>query len=131
MSQNTRFTVSIDGVQFNNFHPDSGSCVTVISKYHHKELKHSLKQSLPLHPINRHFRAANGSEIIFQGFFFANLATLSGTSIKTKIYVLNLAPEEPPLLGESDMLRLGLIKYNPNGGMVKKYLYLFKTKDPH
>ena len=114
----TLFQVSINGVEF-NFQPDSGSDVTLCSRQHLRDLEFKTNQKIPLKPVTRNFRAANNSKIIFDGYFIAQLQTRSGQTCNTKMHVLNMPPKDPPLIGEIELLKLGLMRYNPNGEFVK------------
>ena len=119
MSAKSLFPVAINGIVF-QCDPDCGSDATIISRYHLSDLEQQNKTTLPLNPVDKLFKCANSTECFLDGYFNGTLRTKSGKSKYTKIYVLKMTQREPPLLGEEDLLDLGLISYNPDGDYVKK-----------
>ena len=114
----TLFKVKVDGLEV-KFQADSGSDVSLLSRKNFEDLEIFLKQKIPLKKVTKIFRAANFTTINFDGYFIATLKTLSGQICTTEMHVLNIPPNEHSLLGERDLLMLGLICYHPNGSFVK------------
>ena len=54
----------------------------------------------------------------FDVFFTAILKTISGAQVTTRLFVSDLPSSDPPLLGEFELLPLGLITYHPEGKQV-------------
>ena len=129
----TLFKVKVNGLEV-KFQADSGSDVSLLSRKNFQDLEFFLKQKIPLKEVTKIFRAANFTTINFDGYFIATLKTLSGQICTTKMHVLNIPPNEDPLLGERDLLQLGLIHYHPNGTFVKSITTYPKptiaTEDP-
>ena len=129
----TLFKVTVNGFEI-KFQADSGSDVSLISRKNLYDLEIYLKKKIPLKKVTKLFRAANFTTIIFDGYFIANLKTLSGQTCTTEMHVLNIPPNEAPLLGERDLLHLGLMHYHPNGTFVKSITSYpeptIVTKDP-
>ena len=61
---------------------------------------------------------SNTSRMKFDGFFTAILKTISGAQVTTRIFVSDLPSSDPPLLGEFELLTLGLITYHPEGKQI-------------
>ena len=113
-SKTTVFQIKVNGTNI-EFQPDCGADVSICGRHHVKNIESNTKTKINLQKDNRPFKAANSTPVNFDGFFNANLTTLSGNTCQTKMYVLNINPKEPPLLGELDLLRLNLISYHPTG----------------
>ena len=114
----TLFKVTVNGFEI-QFQADSGSDVSLLSRKNLQDLENYLKTKIPLKKVTKKFRAANFTSINFDGYFIAKLKTLSGQTCSTEMHVLNIPPNEASLLGETDLLNLGLICYHPNGSFVK------------
>ena len=114
----TLFKVSVNGLEI-KFQADSGSDVSLLSRRDFQDLENYLKTKIQLKKVTKIFRAANFTTINFDGYFTAHLKTLSGQTCITEMHVLNIPPNEKSLLGETDLLNLGLICYHPNGSFVR------------
>ena len=121
------FPVAINGVAF-ECDPDCGSDATIISVYHLRDLEFQNKQKIPLKPVTKLFKCPNSTDVVFEGYFHGTLRTKSGKTKQTKIHVLKMSPREKPLIGETDLLDLGLVRYNPSGACVKKITSYPKPK---
>ena len=114
----TTFKVKLNGVEF-KFQPDSGSDVSLCSRQHLRDLEFITKKPIKLKPVTRTFRAANNSQIVFDGYFIAELQTQSGKKLLTRMHVLDMPPNDPALIGEIELLKLGLMRYNPKGELIR------------
>ena len=108
--------VKVNGVRV-LFDPDSASDANIISTHHLKDLRNQ-GLHIKLRPVTKTFKAANGTYMVFEGFFNAKLSSASSEQ-DSKIYVAKMPQSEPPLLGEKSLFALGLIKYSPSGNFVK------------
>ena len=101
--------------------PDSGSDVSIINRCQFNDLQRNLYSTTTAITLTKsftHFTAANSHVMKFDGFFTAILKTISGAQVTTRIFVSDLPPSDPPLLGEFELLTLGLITYHPEGRQV-------------
>ena len=108
--------VNVNGVKV-LFDPDSASDANIISTHHLRDLRKA-GLHIELRPVTKTFKAANGTFMVFEGFFNAKLSTVNSAQ-DTKIYVYDMPRSEPPLLGEKSLFALGLIKYSVSGEFVK------------
>ena len=108
---------------FLQFDPDSGSDVSILSRHHFLILEKYFfksKSAIQLTRTKTKFTAANNLRINFDGYFLCTFTSLSGATCQSRIFVSDLPPDEPPLLGEQELLQLGLITYHPEGKQVKQ-----------
>ena len=105
---------------FLEWDPDSGSDITILSRAEFQKIQRHFCKSITLSQTFATFTTANNSAMHFDGYFNAIFTTISGATCKSKIFVSNLPPDEPPLLGENELLALGLIKYFPEGRQIRK-----------
>ena len=118
-SNPTLFKVAIDNFPL-QFLPDCGSDGTVINSETFANYQHFINASVNLSKSQTTFTAANDTPINCHGYFHANLSTESGNTCNAKIYVADISPSDPPLLGEDHLLTLGLITYHPQGSSIRK-----------
>ena len=101
--------------------PDSGSDVSIINRRQFNDLQRNLYSTTTAITLTKsftQFTAANSHVMKFDGFFTAILKTISGAQVTTRIFVSDLPSSNPPLLGEFELLTLGLITYHPEGKQV-------------
>ena len=100
-----------DNPHFMQWDPDSGSDVSIINRSQFNDIQRHFYNSstaITLTKSHSHFTTANSSRMKFDGFFTAILKTISGAQVTTRIFVSDLPPSDPPLLGEFELLTLGL-----------------------
>ena len=124
--EKTLFSVGLslhenDESHFMQWDPDSGSDVSIINRSQFNDIQRHFYNSstaITLTKSHSHFTMANSSRMKFDGFFTAILKTISGAQVTTRIFVSDLPPSDPRLLGEFELLTLGLITYHPEGKQV-------------
>ena len=124
--EKTLFSVGIslrenDESHFMQWDPDSGSDVSIINRRQLNDIQKHFYQTTTAVTLTKsysYFTAANTFQMKFDGFFTAILKTISGAQVTTRIFVSDLPSSDPPLLGEFELLPLGLITYHPEGKQV-------------
>ena len=124
--EKTLFSVGIsllknDESHFMQWDPDSRSDVSIINRRQFNDVQKHFYQTTTAVTLTKsysHFTAANTSRMKFDGFFTAILKTISGAQVTTRIFVSDLPSSDPPLLGEFELITLGLITYHPEGKQV-------------
>ena len=119
MNRITKFRLKLENMWL-QFQPDCGSSAVLINRFIFNDLQKFLNRKIKLQKDFQQFYAANLSEIFVDGYFIGKITTESGASCESRIYVQNVPKNEPPLLNEATLLKLGLINYNPKGKAVKQ-----------
>ena len=113
--------VKNDESYFIQWDPESSSDVSIINTRQFNDLERNLYSTITAITLTisfTHFTAAKSHKMNFDGFFTAILKTISGAQVTTQIFVSDLPPSDPPLLGEFELLNIGLITYHPEDRQV-------------
>lgn len=107
--------------------PDSGSDVCLLDQRQFKEINQN--GQLKLTPLLKRdkIRAVNGQKLDLVGKFTALISSPS-TTIKDTFYVQREDLPSPPIISEHCLLRLGMMKYCPQGSFATKTILVEKTE---
>ena len=107
--EGTRFKVSIAGVKF-DCQPDSGSQANIVSVRDFEKIQ-KLNKAITLKDPTNTLNSITNNELQVKGVFKAELSSQSSTCTD-KVFVSQLNTINEPILSESTLLTLGLIKYS-------------------